>query len=569
MRRLSLAAVCAALLLAACQDNAREPLGPSVDDQTEGLRLPPCSLPKFPVVSITLQIGQVFPKGPLLVEALAREAIIAAFWTQCKPAKAQEAVASFVGFTLRNFQAGKIGGGNPRSSTPARVSDLIDAMLVAVQMTPLDLALGAPGTKDFGTGFADGSSSGTVIVKTNSGQAAASFQGNAFGEPTVVTVLRLPNTNQLDTQGQANQFAPFYDYTASNASNNHIVVNGELLVGFCLAPTEQVGAYPDNIEIGHNPVQTNEGEPSGLPFFEILDRLTADEYAGLGLTNCPTLANPLEELGFRFDKGFKGFASSAWNTAAHYLKPLGRALLPDNVYAFALIPRTTGVGGRTSSYSPFGVVEPLDLSEALFHVEPEYSSEESGDEITRTVVVRSGATPVEGVDVTFTAHDGTLGNEETTDVVTTDEQGRAEVTWLLPSEPFVYQLEAEIEGSSIEYQVAGADDGELTPFSCELEGTIKSLNSDRAVDLAVINDLVSDQVRVFWLDFNGQRSHNGNVGEPYQVLNPETSYVQQTFVTHPWILTTPSEGEICHGIYLPLSPGEGSDGGTVRIQESF
>ncbi len=366
MRRFTLAAMSAVLLLSACQDNAREPIGPSVDGPAEARR-PVCTLPPFPVLSITVQISQVFPKGKLLIEALAREAIIIAFWAQCKPDRAQQAVSSFVGFTLLNFQNGRIGAGTPQTSTPARVSDLIDAMLAAVQLTPLDLPLGNPGEKDFGTGFADGTSTTTVVVKTNSGQAAGSFQGNAFGEPTVVTILRLPNTNQLNTAGQANQFAPFYSYNASNASNNHIVENGELFVGFCLADTEDVpeegeGSYPDNIEVGHNPVQTNEGGPSGLPFFEILFRLTQTEYNTLQLTECPTLENPaFDDLSLRFDQGLPGFASSAWRAAVHHLKPLGAALLPENAYAFA--PRTTGVGGRTSSYSPFGVVEPTFPSE--------------------------------------------------------------------------------------------------------------------------------------------------------------------------------------------------------------
>lgn len=361
MRRLTLAAMCAALLLSACQDNTQAPLGPSVDDPAEARR-PSCTLPPFPVLSVTVQIAQVFPKGKLLIEALAREAIIIALWAQCKPVKAQEAVASFVSFTLKNFQNGKIGAGTPRTSTPAKVSDLIDAILAAVQLTPLDLPLGDLEDKDFGTGFADGTSTGIVIVKTNSGQAAASFQGNAFGQPTVVTILRLANDPQLDTQGQANQFAPFYDYTASNASNNHIVVNGELFVGFCLADTEVVEGYPENIEVGHNPVQVNQGGPSGLPFFEILERLTQAEYNSLGLTACPTLENQaFEEFSLRFDEGLEGLASSAWRAAVHHLKPLGAALLPENAYAFA--PRTTGVGGRASSYSPFGVVEPTFPSE--------------------------------------------------------------------------------------------------------------------------------------------------------------------------------------------------------------
>ena len=193
MRRFALAALSAALFVAACSDNSREtPLEPGtgteVMPQTSNAR---CSPPPFPLVSITLQVGKVFPKGPLLVEALAREAIIVAYWGTCQPAKAQQAVASFVGFTLKNFQAKKIGAGTPSTSTPAAVSALIDAMLVGVGLKPANLPL-VPVTAgtDFGTGFADGTSTGVTVVKTNSGTAAGNFQGNAFGQPTVITIFR-------------------------------------------------------------------------------------------------------------------------------------------------------------------------------------------------------------------------------------------------------------------------------------------------------------------------------------------------------------------------------------------
>lgn len=359
MRRLALASMSAFLLLSACTDGSRQPLEPSASEPGPAARSPriTCSAPRFPVANITRQISRVFPRGPLLLEAVAREAIIAVLWTKCKPAQAQQAVASFVGFTLRNFQAQKIGAGRPSTSTPAAVSDLIDAMLVAVGLSPADLPLGTvtPGT-DFGAGFADGTSTGKVVVRTNSGTASGTFQGNAWDEPTVVTIVRRPNSPQLVTEGE-NQFAPFFDYSASNGSNNHIVVNGELFVGFCL---EDFVTYPANVEIGHNPVQTNAGGPSGLPFFEVLARLTQAEYNGLGLTVCPNLQNAASPpLGLNLGEDFPAFASSAWATAAHYLGPLAESILPERGQA-AAAPRNSGVGGRTSSYSPFGVVEPID-----------------------------------------------------------------------------------------------------------------------------------------------------------------------------------------------------------------
>ena len=568
MRRFSLAALCAALLLAACQDNTREPLGPSVDDQAPGLRLPPCSLPKFPIVSITAQIAQVFPKGPLLVEALAREAIIAALWTQCKPAQARQGVASFVGFTLKNFQSGKIGAGSPRTSTPAKVSDLIDAMLAAVQLSPLDLPLGQPGTKDFGTGFADGTSTGRVTVTTISGAAGASFPGNAWGEPTVVTIFRLPNDSEaLQTEGE-NKFPPFYEYNASNASGNHFTTSGDnvLFVGFCL--DDVVASYPENIAIGHNPPS------AGEDFFEILDPLTPAQYATLGIsTTCGTLANPAPPVvGLTMGEGIEALATSAWSTAAYYLGPVAERVLPARV--FALVPKTTGVGGRTSSYSPFGVVEPFSDLGTLFHVDPQYSSETENTNVIRRVQLVSGESSVPGVEVTFTTEDGTLGNEEQEQVVTTDEDGQAAVTWVLPNGfPGVFSLTASVEGSTINFKVAAADAAtrELSAFSCDLEDSLRSLNSFTPTNVFFSNELEGGQVSVFWLNTSGQREfpfEGGGIGVPYAVLDPGESYTQPTFVTHPWILTTPGEPEDCHGIFLPLSlPGGGTAADTVRVEE--
>jgi hypothetical protein len=428
MRRLAVATVsAAALILAACSDESRQSLEPNAD-QPALVTAPapiPCPPPRFPLVSITNQIIRVFPAGPLRLEAFAREAIIAVLWSKCRPARAQEAVASFVGFTLRNFQAKKIGAGKPTTSTPQAVSDIIDAMLVAVGLTPADLPLATvtPGT-DFGTGFADGISPGRVVVRTNSGAASGSFQGNAWGEPTVVTIFRLPNSPQLVTEGE-NQFAPFYDYDASNRSDNHIVVNGELFVGFCL---EEGVAYPANIAIGHNPVQTNQGNPSGLPPFEILDPLTQAEYNGLGLTVCATLQNPAPPppVGLNFGEGLPAFASSAWLTATHYLGPLAANILPERVQA--AVPRNSGAGGRTSSYSPFGVVEPVERD--LVIVSGDEQSGFANQPLTNPLVVRvmRGGEPVEGALVTFNA---ASGGSIAPSPVTTGPDGEAEALWTL------------------------------------------------------------------------------------------------------------------------------------------
>jgi hypothetical protein len=55
-----------------------------------------------------------------------------------------------------------------------------------------------------------------------------------------------------------------------------------------------------------------------------------------------------------------------------------------------------------------------------------------------------------------------------------------------------------------------------------------------------------DMFSVFWLDYDGQRQHYGDV-------YPGDTFRLQTFVTHPWLVAYPEPGggELCHHIYLP------------------
>ena len=179
------------------------------------------------LASITSQIGQVFPRGPLLVEALAREAIIVGFWDS--PARQGSAGRGVV----RGLHAEELPGDEDRrwdsehqhTGGRERPGSMRCSMGVGLEAgQPAAWAL-LPPAPTSAWGSADGTSTGTTTVKTNSGIAAGNFQGNAWGQPTVVTIFRLSDNPHLDTQNQANQFAPFFDINASNADNSK-AVNG-------------------------------------------------------------------------------------------------------------------------------------------------------------------------------------------------------------------------------------------------------------------------------------------------------------------------------------------------------
>ncbi|MGH7499154.1 MAG: hypothetical protein ACREL3_09925 [Gemmatimonadales bacterium] len=114
----------------------------------------------------------------------------------------------------------------------------------------------------------------------------------------------------------------------------------------------------------------------------------------------------------------------------------------------------------------------------------------------------------------------------------------------------------------------GVTEGDIAPLSCDEENSeanpegIRSLNSDTPVDVTFVNH-TDQSVSVYWLNFSGQREFPTSIGGgglnfPYMVLEPNQSYVQSTFVTHPWILI--GDDDTCYGIFLPRPYG-----GTVVV----
>ena len=89
---------------------------------------------------------------------------------------------------------------------------------------------------------------------------------------------------------------------------------------------------------------------------------------------------------------------------------------------------------------------------------------------------------------------------------------------------------------------------------CPGESGSSSVQSDHPTSLLFVNqaDSPEDYISVYWLDFDGNRQH-------YFDLFPGESRHQQTYLTHPWLVTfpVPGGGEVCHGIFQPLAkPGQ-------------
>ena len=82
-----------------------------------------------------------------------------------------------------------------------------------------------------------------------------------------------------------------------------------------------------------------------------------------------------------------------------------------------------------------------------------------------------------------------------------------------------------------------------TALDCGLETSLRSEKFDRPTRVEFINKL-QIVIQLFWLNYEGQRVF-------YNSLPPGKSYVQQTYVTHPWVATNAAGG--CLSIYQPSS----------------
>jgi hypothetical protein len=80
-------------------------------------------------------------------------------------------------------------------------------------------------------------------------------------------------------------------------------------------------------------------------------------------------------------------------------------------------------------------------------------------------------------------------------------------------------------------------------ISCSMESTIRSTAGDSPTTIQFTNR-TTQTVRVFWLDYEGKRVL-------YNTLEAGATYVQGTFLTHPWILV--GADETCYGIWLPTT----------------
>lgn len=218
--------------------------------------------------------------------------------------------------------------GAPSSTARARVQDLISGLLCLNGITtasgdpvpvtlPLDNSTSGAGLVTPGD---------TSLIKTGNGKAGTLFlPGDVTGN---VWVTITPIATGLDTP--LPQYGPFYDFSVAPV----VSFNQPVLTGVCTDLTPLSSAQEARIRLGHNLDPSKPVAPGNIRFGNI--EITARQSTvPLSLTCGVNLAS------------------------ASFLEKVANFFLPEALYAGS---GTGGSGGKVTNYSPFGSVDPGELT---------------------------------------------------------------------------------------------------------------------------------------------------------------------------------------------------------------
>lgn len=349
MRHLAFAALSAAVVLSACSERRETPTEPGVllasakKDATGSCLSPfPLGVSTSPVSDLQTQVDAMFAGSP---NHNAAKAKLRSIKSQCENGKvgnARHEAATFVDWMVKKYGQGALPDGSALG-----LGGLISDVFIAVGGAGGGIDPGA-----FGPEGAVGYYSGEEDFLLRNANMTAAVKINAHClPPSLITIIRLPDSPQLTNTGGRPQFPPFYDINAANEEGRHTIFGtcDDLLVGFCV--TQAVLDQTTNPQIGHNkaadPTQEEEGGE-----FEVLRAANSGEYEELRLEFCPGQANGFEDFRLGNASGLGDLVLYAWHS---YVRPLTDIFLPQQLHATALGGLGLGGGGR--SISPFGVVD--------------------------------------------------------------------------------------------------------------------------------------------------------------------------------------------------------------------
>ncbi|HEX3245537.1 MAG TPA: hypothetical protein VHX16_09030, partial [Chloroflexota bacterium] len=332
--RIALILIVGAFLISSCSDQSQSPTEPA---QPSARTKPP-----VPVCSTLNWLNDLKTKNALVFSGSLRTSAndkVTAIYNQCNRGALTDAKKKAIFFVDWMFKKFKV----RQTKSSARAVDLVNvtsAVLSGVGLQSAEISPAIFGPTG-GIGAYDNTQPGPTTVTTLNQDAGVQLAGTetgtpAFAEPTLITVIQLPDSPQLTGQGAPpgdQQFPPFYDFNAINASGTHQfqadAASG--VISICLRSDI---TYPEPVVLGHT---TYTGAFEFLP--------SADPIAGV---TCDAPVPAISAL----PSGFKGLAVSAWHSAMRYVGPLAEAaLLPQDLAAAV---RTGIASGSARSLSPIG-----------------------------------------------------------------------------------------------------------------------------------------------------------------------------------------------------------------------
>ncbi len=387
MRR-SLVSVCILACLgvaAACSDKQSAPTGPSMplgpDATANAASALSCPSPG----STIQQIFQLFPKPPQQVLVSLDFALIVDLERVGKVSQAQTAMFKLWSYTLQQFYAGDLSVSPTSAGGPALVLAFGRALYCDVGLDGSHLALGS-GPNDVSTVVFPSTSTQVVTTTDNSG--GVQVPGGALKTPVTITIAALP-ASPPPLKTNLDQFPPFFSVTVVPAGTQ--VLASALNVEFCVSVDPSIAPA---LHLAHNV------PGPAIPADSIIEILPLLPTAQNFLQNCGT-PTPQSASPVRLAR------DGHFARAAERLAQLASDLVtPEDAEAATGVPVKIGIGGKTSSFSPFGAV---DTALTISTVPSPFPAQSVpvGSSVTTLpavqVVTRTAGTVIDSAQVTFTA----------------------------------------------------------------------------------------------------------------------------------------------------------------------
>ncbi len=395
-RRLLVWPLLCLFIVQACAGDQRAPTAVvPAPDASLNKPLPGCPTP----AAVDAQIIAVVPVGKKIIAAVDFDLIVLAYRLG-QTTQAQQAMFQLWSKLLNGYYAGKLVGGMS-SQTQAAVLALGQAFYCSVGLDGSKLTLGGLGSTNIVQVVFPSSSSQTVI--TGDGNSGVMIPGNTLTGPTTIAITGIVTTFP-EFKGPLNtlldQFPPYSQFTAVPETS----IGGLVTVATCVTdPNLPVS----RAHMAHNVGAGIEILPTGDATF----------------LNCGTTGSALRHSPFEL------VMAHDYHGAAVALRSMVGSLLATDADAFFDV----GIGGKTTSFSPFAVVDTqvVVVPNSLTNQNAPAGSP-VGSPPSVLVQTIGGKTPLPTVGVVFSITQGngllTLGNQSGSSVSgTTDATGTVTV----------------------------------------------------------------------------------------------------------------------------------------------